>query len=110
MNTIIILHLKNSQIPDLKDNLHYFGYNRIDFSDTLGDLPINDILTYVATAIGAGGITTIATELMNRKKKDIKIEESKDGIKIDCTNATTSEVIELLQKVHEIQNNQKEET
>ena len=43
MNTIIILQLKNDQSLELQESLHYFGYNKIEFSDSLGDLPINDI-------------------------------------------------------------------
>lgn len=108
MNKIIILQLKNDQSLELQESLHYFGYNKIEFSDSLGDLPIKDILNFVATVIGAGGVTAIITELRKWKKKDIKVEESEDCIKIDCTQTTVPEVIELLKQIHEIQNSNKD--
>ena len=38
------------------------------------------------------------------KKKNNKVETSEDSIKNDCTNATTSEVLDLLEKLYDLQN------
>ncbi len=104
MNSIIVLHLSRKQVPELQERLQYLGYCKIDTSDTLGDLPINDILVFIATIIGTGGVTTIINKLIDYKKKNIKVETSEDSIKIDCTNATTSEVLDLLEKLYDLQN------
>lgn len=109
MNAIIELCITNKQYAELSDNLQVSGFKRIGYDDVLGNLSIQDVLIFLTTIMGAGSLEKIISKFMDRKKKDISIEIQKDTIKVDCSNSTVQEVVDLLKEIEAMRANQIEE-
>jgi len=78
--------------------------------DSASYSPFAEIVTLVATIIGAGGLTKILIELINKSSKKVTAKADFFGnIEIDATNCSEREINNIIKALKERSNQEPEE-